>query len=138
MFSREDVRVRSVEELIRNLERVDESALQSDHRETVRAELGRMRKNLSAVLAFVSHCSREEQPHDPQLGDVLHKVRRECLLINRLISRMVILQMLPVSKRRWVQYTSPVLAHYAQMTDAARQMCLRTTPQLVDNLLVSF
>jgi hypothetical protein len=138
MFNHEINRVRSIEELILNLERVDESALQSDHRETVRAELGRMRKNLSAVLAFVSHCSRQGWTHDPELGQALHKVRRECLLINRLISRMMILQALPVSKRRWVQYTSPVLAHYAQMTDAARQMCLRTTPQLVDNLLVAF
>ena len=79
----------------------------------------------------------EELASDPELRHVIDEVRRECLLINGMISRIMF-------RQRWLFSTSKiedardVLAHYEDMASAACRMCLIFAPELGNNLLSAF
>jgi hypothetical protein len=118
----------SVEELISNLEHIEESELQSDIRANVQAELKRMKRNLSTVLRFVSHSSVLETSDNPELRKAILDVRRECLLINSMISKVLFLQIFRAAPERWAQYASRATAHYGEMAQAACQICLIAAP----------
>lgn len=122
--------ITSIEELIANLEHIEESELKSDIRQNVRAEVKRMKRNVSAILSFTAY-SRSQQL-EPALQQAIVEVRRECLAVNATISKFLILQMLHAEA--WAEYGSRVLDQYSGVVEAARQMCALAAPMRVQEL----
>ncbi len=131
------IEVRSIDELIAALHPIQASAIQESRADTVLAELRLMKKNISAVLSFTTHSMQSKQESSAEFRRVVEEVRRECLLINGMISRMIF-------RKRWlfsiskVENALEVLAHYEEMTSAACRMCLMVSPQLGNNSLTLF
>jgi hypothetical protein len=121
------IEVRSIDELIAALHPIQASAIQ----------LRLMKKNISAVFSFTAHSMQSKQETDAEFRHVAEEVRRECLLINGMISRIIF-------RKRWlfsiskIENARDVLAHYEEMTGAACRMCLMVSPKLGNNLLSSF
>jgi hypothetical protein len=129
MFDHQKNEATSIEQLISKLEHIEESEIQSDIGANVRAELKRIKRNVSAILAFTSH---SPSPESVQLQQAISDVRRECFLINATISRTLILQALHAG--RLMDYTSRVAEQYTAMSEAVRQMCVLTAPLRVQEL----
>jgi hypothetical protein len=118
----------SIEQLISILEPIEISELASDIRPNVRAELKRMKRNISAVLRFIGHAAAQPAGGNPELHNAILEVRRECLAINGAVSRILLLQLFWPNPARWTAYTEQAAAHYAQMAQAMRQICLIAAP----------
>ena len=131
------IEVRSIEELIQALHPIEASAINSNRFETALSELRLMKANISAVLSFTSYSQREKMAEDPELHYLIDEVRRECLLINGMISRIMFRQrwLFSVSK---LEEACEVLAHYEDMAGAACRMCLFLAPELGNNLSNAF
>jgi hypothetical protein len=135
MFDDKRIEVRSIEQLISSLEPIEEFQLQSDVRANVRCELRRMRKNISAVLAFVSRLPDAAETDQPEeFRQAVNAVRRKCLLINGMITKSLLLQSSPLSLRMCIRYTSKVMDQYGDLAQAARQMCRMAAPHLTEDL----
>lgn len=131
MFDRESLQITSIEQLIVILEHIEESELKSDIRQNVRAELKRIKRNVSAVLAFTAH-SPELDRADSDLQNAIFNLRRECLTINSTISKFLILQTLHADA--WLEYSSRVAEQYLALAEAARNLCALTAPLRVHEL----
>lgn len=129
MFGYQQREVALIEQLISRIEHIEEAEIQSDIPANVRAELKRIKRNVSAILAFISHAPSTE---NVQLQQAIGDVRRECILINATISRTLILQKLRVE--RWTKYASHVAEQYSTMSQAVREMCVLTSPLKVQEL----
>lgn len=129
MFDHWESEVTSIEQLISRIEHIEESEIHSDIRANVRAELKRIKRNVSAILAFTSHSPSAKSV---QLEQAIRDVRRECLLINAAISRTLILQTLHAHE--WTEYASNVAEQYSAMSQTVRQMCVLTSPLRVQQL----
>lgn len=125
MFDQDGDPIASIEQLISSLEHIEESELKSDIRPNVRAELKRIKRNVSAILAFTAH-SPASQVADARLQWAIVDVRRECLAINSTVSKFLILQALHADI--WLEYSSRVAEQYAAMTEAAKSMCALAAP----------
>jgi hypothetical protein len=131
------IEVRSIEELIQALHPIQASAIQSESFEAALTELRLMKNNISAVLSFTAYSLAAESARDEEFRHVVDEVRRECLLINGMISRIMF-------RKRWlftaskVEDARDVLAHYEDMASAACRMCLLMAPELGNNLLSAF
>jgi hypothetical protein len=129
--------VRSVEELIEALHPIHASAIHADQFEVAFWELRQMKSNVSAVLSFATYSAATRAESDPELLQVVDEVRRECILINGMISRIMF-------RKRWLFASSKVedvceaFLHYEGMTRAACRMCLMVAPELGNNLLSAF
>jgi len=137
MIDAQRVEVRSIEELILALHPIQSSAMNSNTPALTLSEWRLMKSNISAVLSFTSSSLRNQMAHDPEFRRVADELRRECLLINGMISRIVFRQrwLFSVSK---VEDAREVLARYQAMASAACRMCLLFAPDLGDNLLSAF
>jgi hypothetical protein len=137
MIDVQNIEVQSIEELILALHPVQASAINSGRHEAALNELRLMKHNLSAVLSFTSHSLKEEMANDPEYRHVIDEVRRECLLINGMISRIKFRQrwLFSVSK---VEDSLELLMHYQEMAGAACRMCLLFAPELGNDLLSAF
>jgi len=93
----------SIEELISKLEHVEESELSSDIRANVRAELKRIRRNVSHILDFVAQLGQDDGEASLELQHLIGEVRRECLFINGMILRILIFQALRMGQARCVE-----------------------------------
>jgi len=131
------IEVRSIEELIQALHPIQTAAINSDLFESALSELRLMKSNISAVLSFTSYSLGADKAQDPEFRYVVDEVRRECLLINGMISRIMF-------RKRWlfsvskVEDAREVLTHYEDMASAACRMCLLLAPELGNNLLSAF
>lgn len=131
------IEVRSVEELIEALHPVQASAIRADEFEVAFWELRQMKSNVSAVLSFATYSAATRVESDPELLQVVDEVRRECILINGMISRIMF-------RKRWLFSASKIedlcdaLLHYEGMTSTACRMCLIVAPELGNNLLSAF
>ncbi len=131
MFEHEGSQVTSIEQLIQSLEHIEENELKSDIRQNVRAELKRMKRNVSAILAFTAHALVPELA-DARLEEAVVDVRRECIAINSTISKFLILQTLHLDA--WLEYTTRVTEEYAAMAEAVRKLCILTAPLRVQEM----
>ena len=131
------IEVRTIEELIQALHPVQVAVINSDLFEAALAELRLMKNNISAVLSFTSYSLAADTAKDVEFRHVVDEVRRECLLINGMISRIMF-------RKRWlfsvskIEDACEVLAHYEDMASAACRMCLFVEPELGNNLLNAF
>jgi hypothetical protein len=129
--------VRSVEELIETLHPVQASAIHADRFEVAFWELRQMKSNVSAVLSFATYSLATRADSDPELLQAIDEVRRECIVINGMISRIMF-------RKRWLFSASKIedatdaLLHYEGLTSAACRMCLMVAPELGNNLLSAF
>ncbi len=130
------VEVQSIEELILALHPVQNSVIDLNRVEAALAELRDVKDNVSAVLSFTSYSLTRDMADDPEFRHVIDEVRRECLLINGLISRIMFRQRWLFSSK--VEDAREVLAHYEDMASAACRMCLLFAPELGNNLLNAF
>jgi sugar phosphate isomerase/epimerase len=131
MLNQQNAGASSVDQLIANLEHVEESEIRSDIRANVRAELKRMKRNVSAILAFTS-TSHAPSADNAQLAQAISELRRECILINATISKTLILQTLHAAGL--TKYTSRAADEYAAMSQAMRQLCALAAPLRVQEL----
>lgn len=131
------IEVRSIDELIEALHPIQASAIQTGRVDTEFSELRLMKKNISAVLSFTAHFMQSKKAADAEFRRLAEEVRRECLLINGMISRIIF-------RKRWLfsiskfENACDVLAHYQEMASAACGMCLMVSPKSGNNLLDSF
>jgi NADH/NAD ratio-sensing transcriptional regulator Rex len=131
------IEVRSIEELIQALHPVQVATVQSDSFEDCKVELRLMKNNISAILSFTSSSLDQSLTEDEEFRHVVDEVRRECLLVNGMISSILF-------RKRWlfakakVQDACDVLAHYEDMANAACRMCQMMAPELSNNLLGAF
>lgn len=123
--------VHSFEELISRLEHIDESELQSDIRANVCAELRRIKRNLSAVLSLVDH---SRLPENPDLRRQASSIRRECILLNAMISRILVLYYFRIGQRVCMAATSKAVLRYREMSEAACQMCQLVAPSYAESM----
>ncbi len=131
------IEVRSIGELILALHPVRAAAINSNRFEAAISELRLMKSNITAVLSFTSFSLSEDTANDPEFRHVVDEVRRECLLINGMISRIMFRQrwLFSVSK---IEDACDVLVHYQDMAGAACRMCFFLAPELGNNLLNAF
>ncbi len=134
MLIRKRTEITSLAQLITRLEHIEDSELQSDLSQNVRAELKRMKRNVSAIISFISHFSAHGLPQDPELRALVTDVRRECLLINALISKTLFLQYFRATRRMYAEPASRLLNHYHGMGEAAGRMCVLISPELSPTL----
>jgi hypothetical protein len=131
MFEHENSQICSIEQLIQSLEHIEESELKSDIRQNVRAELKRIKRNVSSILAFTAH-ALSPTVSDPRLVGAVVGVRRECIAINSTISKFLILQTLHADT--WLEYSSRVADEYTAMAEALRKMCEVAAPLHVQQM----
>jgi hypothetical protein len=137
MVNGDYIELRSVEDLIQALQRVDASAIQSGHRDAIAGELQRIKKNVSAILIFTSYSASQAMGEDSELRHAVEEVRRQCLLVNGMISRMQVRLWSPIGSNK-VEYALDVLTHYHEMTRAACRMCMLFAPEQGNNLAQAF
>ena len=137
MIDIRNIEVRSLKELIAALHPVQAATLQSDSFEDVKSELRLMKSNISAILSFTANSLDGNLAEDEEFQHVVDEVRRECLLINGMISGILF-------RKRWlfakakIQDACDVMAHYEEMANATCRMCLMMAPELGNNLLGAF
>jgi len=137
MLDGQKYQVHSVEELIQALHPVQASAIFSDRVEMALPELRQMKNNISAVLSFVSFSLGDETLQNPEFRRAIEDVRRECLMINGVISRIIFRQRWLFSLSK-VENARDVLAKYERMATATYRMCQISAPELGVNLLGAF
>jgi hypothetical protein len=135
MFRVKKKEPQSIDELIAALEHIEESELQSDIPANVRAELKRMKRNISSILSFVSHSQFLEDGMSPELRRVIRDVRRDCLLINSMISKALLMLTLRAGQAGMAEYTSSAMRKYLELMWDAHAMCLLTAPMQAEELL---
>ena len=129
--------MQSIEELILALHPIQASAIDLDRTEAAISELRYIKNNVSAVLSFTSYSLQDVYEEQSEFRYVVDEVRRECLLINGMISRIMF-------RKRWlfslskIEEARDVLAHYEDLTSAACRMCLMVAPEQGNNLLNAF
>lgn len=123
--------VQTVEELISHLEHVEIDQLQSDISANVRAELRYMKKNTSAILAFVS--ATEGIASDSELYQAMTAVKRECIALNGMISKSLLMLLVPIDAVR--SRSELFLAdQYASLARKTLALCALSAPQLTEDL----
>jgi hypothetical protein len=137
MIDARKVEVQSIEELILALHPIQTSAINSETLEAALSELRLMKRNISALLSFTSYSLQENIDPDSDLRHVIDEVRRECLLANGLISRILFRQRFPFALGK-LENSYEILAHYEDMASAACRMCLLFAPEQGNNLLSAF
>jgi hypothetical protein len=134
MLDEKQIDVYSIEQLISRLEHIEESELQSDIRANVCAELRRIKRNVSAVLSFIDH---SRLPDDPLLRATAADVRRECILINGIISRTLFLYFVRIGRSACLDATSRVVGHYRGMAEATCQLCQLLSPSCTQSMAMA-
>lgn len=124
-------RIHTVEELITQLERVELDQLQSDIPANVRAELRYIKKNTSAILAFIS--ATQDVATDAELCLAMTLVKRECIALNGMISRALLMHFLPINTAR-SRSDFPLANHYASLARKTLAMCALAAPRLTAEL----
>jgi hypothetical protein len=138
MIDGRKIQVRSIEELIQCLHPVEPSLINSNLSEAALSELRVMKSNISAVLSFTSYSlGHEGVENDPEFRLLIDEVRRACLAINGMISRIMFRQRWLFSSSK-LEEACEVLARYEDMAGVARRMCLLHAPELGNNLLTAF
>lgn len=127
--------LQSIDELLVALEHIEESELQSDIPANVRAELKRMKRNITAVLSFLSHSPLLREETRPELSQAMSELRRECLLVNSAITRALLMLTLRVRPAKLAEHTARAMRKYLELMWAAHGVCLLTVPQQAQALL---
>jgi hypothetical protein len=134
MLDAQKIELRSIEELIVALRPIRSTLSNSDSDQATLPHLRLIKSNISAVLSFTCHSGRED---DPEFRHVIEDIRRQCLMINGMISRMMFRQRWLFSVSR-IEDIGEVLAHYEEIAGAVCRMCLLSTPKLRNDLLSAF
>jgi hypothetical protein len=133
MFSAKK-QIHTVDELISHLEHVEIDELQSDIPANVRAELKYMKSNISAILAYVA--ATQDQTVEPELLQAMLAVRRECIALNGMISKALLVMLLPVRATQFATYLS-LSSQYESLSRLTHAMCSLAAPQLAANVALA-
>jgi hypothetical protein len=124
----------SFQQLIQDLEHIELDQLQSDIPENVDAELAHIKRNLTAVLAFLGQCGRTDAPADPQLSAAVSMIRRECMSLNLTILQLRVLHFFRLHRLADSRYAALAAVQYEKLTMAVCQLCQISAPQLTEQL----
>jgi hypothetical protein len=125
--------ITTFEDLICNLEYVDPSDLLSDIPTNTRAELKRVKRNVSRVLSLLD----QKLLPDGESCVAAEEARRECLLINSLVFRLLLFQ-----RVRMPQAVSEQLIRlrvsYGALAKSCHHLCLVADPGSASKLAEAF
>lgn len=130
------LQLNSFEDLIAALQPINASTFACGTANDCMVELKLMKRNISAVLRFTSGSATQAAvEQDPEMEYLVNEIRRECLLINGMISRMTL--------TRWfsglnTDRAQEVLSQYMDMAGASCRLCLSLSPNLGNQLSHSF
>jgi len=128
----------SFQELIDNLEHIEIDQLHSDIPANVRAELSRVKKNLSLILAFLGNYAHLDSASEPELRDAINTLRSECMSLNLRLTRLLVLHFFRINALSESQYPILAVDQYQRIGRAICQMCQMAAPQLAAQLSSSF
>jgi hypothetical protein len=121
----------SFPDLIEALEHIELDQLQSDIPANTRAELKHIKKNLSAILAFLGNLDASAEPG---LKESIRVVRRECMSLHITVAKLLVLHFFRLNLVMDSQYATLVAAQYERVSEAMCQTCRLFSPQLVGEL----
>ncbi len=124
----------SVQELIDSLQHVELDQLQSDIPANVRAELTRMKSNLSAILSFLGNCVNPDPTTEPRLCDTISTVRRECMSLHLTISKLLLFHFFRLNVVVDSQYPAQAAATYERISQALCEVFQMFAPQFTEQL----
>ncbi len=124
----------SFQELIDTLEHIEVDQLHSDIPANVRAELARMKSNLSAILSFLGNCVNPNPATEPKLCDSISTIRRECMSLHLTISKVLLFQFLRLNMVTDSQYPAMAAAQYERIGQAVCEICQMFAPQYTEQL----
>lgn len=124
----------SFQELIDTLEHIELDELHSDIPANVRAELTRMKGNLSAILSFLGNCVNPDPATEPKLCDTISMVRRECMSLHLTISKLLLFHFFRLNMVTDSQYPALAAAKYQQIGQALCEICKMFAPQFTEQL----
>jgi len=127
----------SFQELIDALEHIEVDQLHSDIPANVRAELKRLKRNLSTILSFLENCERSSAT-DPELSIAIGAVRQECMSLHLTIYKILVLQFFRLNLVMNSQYPALAAAQYDHISQALRHMCQVCAPQFTEQLGSAF
>jgi len=124
-------RALSFSDLIEALEHIEVDQLHSDIPANVSAELKHIKRNLSAILAFLPAM---DSTAEPALRESVRMVRQECMSLHVAIVKMVLLQFFRLSVVVDSQYPAVIAAQYQKLAQTMCQTCQMLSPQLTEQL----
>ena len=124
----------SFQELIDRLEHVEIDQLHSDIPANVRAELDRMKNNLSAILSFLGSCINPDPAIEPSLAEAISTVRQECMSLHLTISKILLIQFFRLNLFTYSQFPALAVTQYKQIGESVSQICLMFAPQYTEQL----
>ncbi len=134
MINARKLGLRSVEELIAALHPTLGAACAD---ETALPRLRLIKSNISAVLSYTLYSVPDPAADNPEYRRTVEDIRRQCLMINGIISRIMFRQRWLFAKST-IEEIREVLERYEQVAGAACRICLMRAPQLRQVLLSSF
>ncbi len=127
----------SFQELIDGLEHIEVDQLHSDIPANVRAELKRLKRNLSAILSFLENCEHSTAT-DPKLSIAIGAVRQECMSLHLTISKILLAQFFHLNVILDLQYPAQAAVQYRRICEQVCEMCQLSSPRLAEQLGSSF
>lgn len=124
----------SFQELIDALEHIEMDQLHSDIPANVRAELSRMKNNLSAILSFLGNSMAPDPAIEPRLSEAIGTVRQECMSLHMTISKILLLQFFRLNLVMDSQYPALAAIQYERIGQAMCQICGMFAPQFTVQL----
>jgi phosphate uptake regulator len=126
--------ISSFQVLIDALEHIEVNELHSDIPANVRAELMRMKNNLSAILSFLGNCSIPDPTIEPRLSEAISTVRQECMSLHLTISKILLLQFFRLNLVMDLQTYALAAVQYERIGQAVCEICQMFAPQFAEQL----
>jgi hypothetical protein len=86
------------------------------------------------VLSFLNFATL---PNDGEAQERAEAVRRECLLVNKIVFRILLLQILHMPQQTLVLQTAQLSAKYQDLANTLLRLCEVAAPSSVDNLAIA-
>jgi len=133
MFEK-NAEVRSFEELVQRLEPVEFEQFDTDIRANVRAELSRIKRNIVAILSFLTYYKEQNHAESSETNAAMSTVRRQCIDLNMVISRLQLLYFFRIEKLAALQPSQAIIGSYERLGEALRFIYEMSAPQFFEEL----
>jgi hypothetical protein len=134
MFQNKQPVIKSFEDLVSNLEQIEVSELESDVRANIRAEIEGIRRNVFSVLSFLNCAAL---PHAREAQERAEAVRRQCLLVNKIVFRILLLQMAHLPQETLMRQTEQLSSKYQGLANSLLRLCEVADPPFLGDLAIA-
>jgi hypothetical protein len=124
----------SFDDLIQALEPVELDQIQSDIPANERAELIRIKRNLSAILSFLGNHVFSDAPLEPSLAQAISVTRQECMTLHMAVSKALLYRFFRLDWMGDARRSTLVEDRYEQICRAVFRLCQLNAPQLAPQL----